>query len=248
MVIWGRFVALDASTWYATPTDGGRTLSLAGVWFAWVSLPIVQFLLLRWYYRIFIWVRFLWRVAGLDLRLVATHPDRLGGLGFLSLTSTAFAPLALAHGALVAAWIANRIFVNGAALVDFKVEIIGVTVLMLAVVFIPLMVFTGKLFEVWAKGELAYGPLAERYAHEFEAKWVTPATAPTEPLLGSSDIRSLADMANVYAVAQGMRFAPITRQALVMVVAATLAPIAPLLLTMMPLGELVRRVVGMVAG
>jgi hypothetical protein len=54
-------------------------------------------------------------------------------------------------------------------------------------------------------------------------------------------------MANVYAVVQGMRFAPITRQALVMVVAATLAPIAPLLLTMMPLGELVQRLIGMVA-
>ena len=246
-VLWGRFLALDASTWYATPTVGGRTLSLAGVWFAWVSLPVMQFLLLRWYYRIFIWVRFLWQVSKLDLRLVATHPDRLGGLGFLSLTSTAFAPLALAHGALVAAWIANRIFVDGAALVDFKVEIIGVTLLLLAVVFIPLMVFTGRLFEAWAEGELTYGPLAERYAHEFEAKWMTPGGS-TEPLLESGDVRSLAHMANVYAVVQGMRFAPITRQALVTVVAATLAPIAPLLLTMMPLGELVKRVVGVLAG
>jgi hypothetical protein len=247
LIIWSRFTVLDASTWYATPTDGGRSLSLAGTWFAWVSLPILQFLLLRWYYRIFIWVRFLWQVAGLDLRLVATHPDRLGGLGFLSLTSTAFAPLAVAHGALVAAWIANRILVRGAALLDFKVEIIGVTLLMLVVVFIPLLVFTGKLFDVWAQGELEYGPFAERYAHEFEAKWLTRAAAPSEPLLGSSDIRSLADMANVYAVVQGMRFAPITRQALVTVVAATLAPIAPLLLTMMPLGELVQRLIGMVA-
>lgn len=248
LIIWGRFVALDASTWYATPTDGGRTLSLAGVWFAWVSLPIVQFLLLRWYYRIFIWVRFLWRISKLDLRLVATHPDRLGGLGFLSLTSTAFTPLALAHGALVAAWIANRIFVDGAALVDFKVEIIGVAVLVLAVVFIPLMAFSGKLFEVWVNGELDYGPLVERYAHDFEAKWLHAESRPEQPLLGTPDIQSFADMTNVYRVVRGTRFAPITRQALVMVVAATLAPIAPLLLTMMPLGELVRRLVGIVGG
>jgi hypothetical protein len=247
LVIWSRYTVLDASTWYATPTGAGRTLSLAGVWFAYVSLPLFQFLLLRWYYRIFIWVRFLWRLARLDLRLVPTHPDRLGGLGFLSLTSTAFAPLALAHGALVAAWMANRIFVDGAVLLDFKIEIIGVVLLVLGVVFIPLMVFTGKLFDVWARGELEYGPLAARYAHEYQAKWVTSAAGPTEPLLGNSDIRSLADLAGVYAVVQGMRFAPITRQALVVVVAATLAPIAPLLLTMMPLGELVRRVIGMVA-
>jgi hypothetical protein len=246
LILWNR-TALDTSTWYATPGDGGRTLSLAGVWFVSFSLPLLQFLLLRWYYRICIWARFLWQVARLDLRLVPTHPDRLGGLGFLSLTPTAFAPLALAHGAFLAAWIANRIFFHGAALPDFRVEVIGLAVFMLGVVFGPLLVFTGKLFDVWAKGELEYGPLAQRSAHQFEARWLREGSASKEALLGTPDIQSLADMGRVYKVVEGMRFAPITRAALVQLLAATLAPIAPLLLTMMPLGELVRRVMGMVA-
>jgi hypothetical protein len=247
LIVWNR-TALDASTWYATPVDGGKTLSLAGVWLVAVSLPFFQFLLLRWYYRMFVWVWFLWHVAGLDLRVVPTHPDRLGGLGFLSLIPSAFAPLAVAHGALVAGWIANRIFFHGGALPDFMAEIIGVTILMLCVVFGPLLVFTGKLFDAWEEGELHYGPLAARYAHEFEVKWLNPGPAPREPLLGTRDIQSLADMGRVYATVQTMRFAPITRVALAQLLVATLGPIAPLVLTMMPLGELVRRLLGAVAG
>ena len=245
-VIWRGYTALDANTWYATRGTDGLTLSLAGLWFAYVSVPLVQFLLLRWYYRIFIWARFLWQVSRLDLRLVPTHPDRLGGLGFLSITSSAFAPLAAAHGALVSGWIATRIFHHGAALLDFKVEIVAVAVVMLCLVFAPFLVFTRHLAHFWRQGERAYGPLAERYAHQFEAKWLGTGAPPREPLLGTNDVQSLSDMANVYTVVHGMRFVPFTTQGAIQVLAATLVPIAPLVLTMMPLGELVKRLAKMV--
>ena len=71
------------------------------MWYGYVSLPLFQFLLMRWYFRLFIWTRFLWQVSRLDLSLVPTHPDRVGGLGFLANTVYAFPPLAVAHGALL---------------------------------------------------------------------------------------------------------------------------------------------------
>jgi hypothetical protein len=216
------------------------------MWYAFVSVPLFQFLLLRWYYRIFIWARFLWQVSQIQLRLVPTHPDHLGGLGFLSMTSSAFAPLAAAHGALVSGWIATRIFHHGAALLDFKVEIVAVAVVMLCLVFAPFLVFSRHLAHFWRQGERDYGPLAERYAHQFEAKWVAGSPPPREALLGTSDIQSLSDMGHVYDVVHTMRLVPFTRQGAVQVLAATLAPIAPLLLTMMPLGELVRQLAKMV--
>jgi hypothetical protein len=37
-----------------------------------VSLPVFQFLLLRWYFRLVIWARFLWQVSRLKLALVPT--------------------------------------------------------------------------------------------------------------------------------------------------------------------------------
>ena len=91
----------------------GLKLSLAGMWYGYVSLPLFQFLLMRWYFRLFIWARFLWQVSRIDLSLVPTHPDRVGGLGFLSNTVYAFTPLAVAHGALLAGLIANRISTSG---------------------------------------------------------------------------------------------------------------------------------------
>ena len=46
LVIWRHYMALDAATWFATPTAEGSSLSLAGMWYAYLSLPIFQFLLL----------------------------------------------------------------------------------------------------------------------------------------------------------------------------------------------------------
>lgn len=102
LYLWPQYIALDVATWYAVPVGGGRRLSPAGWWFVYVSLPLFQFMLLRWYFRLFIWIRFLWQVTRSKLSLVPTHPDRAGGLAFLSLAVMAFAPLLVAHGALLA--------------------------------------------------------------------------------------------------------------------------------------------------
>src|SRR5262245_65066600 len=109
-------------------------LSLAGMWYMFVSVPCFQFLLLRWYFRIFIWARFLWQTSRLELALVPTHPDRLGGLGFLANTAFAFTPLLTAHGAMLAGLIANRIFHVGAELNEFKLLIAVLVIVLLGVV------------------------------------------------------------------------------------------------------------------
>jgi sterol desaturase/sphingolipid hydroxylase (fatty acid hydroxylase superfamily) len=67
---WHGRVGLDASTWYAMP-GGPWHLTPAGYWYVFVSIPIAQFLLLRWYLRLFIWFRFLWHVSRINLRLIA---------------------------------------------------------------------------------------------------------------------------------------------------------------------------------
>ena len=103
LIVWRQFTALDTTTWYATPSAAGSRLSLAGMWYGYVSLPLFQFMLCRWYFRVFIWARFLWQVSRIELSLVPTHPDRVGGLGFLSNAAYAFALLALAHGTLLPA-------------------------------------------------------------------------------------------------------------------------------------------------
>lgn len=65
-----------------------------------------------------------------------------------------------------------------------------------------------------------------------------------EALVGSADIQSLADLGNSYEVVQSMRLVPVTRDTIVFIVAATLLPVVPLALTMMPLEELLKRLLG----
>ena len=244
MVVWRHSAILATTTWYATPAPDGATLSLAGMWYGFVSLPLFQFLLCRWYFRLFIWMRFLWQVSRIELSLVPTHPDRVGGLGFLANTAYAFAVLAVAHGAMVAGVVANRIFYLGASLTQFKVEIAVVVVFVLLLLLGPLLVFTFQLAQAKRTGLREYGTLAERYVREFDAKWLRGGAPPDEPLVGSGDIQSLADLGNSYEVVRTMRIAPITRDAIVRLGAATLVPITPLLLTMMPLEELAKMLFG----
>ena len=81
--IWRSQIALGTASWYATLEGTRWHLTPAGYWYAFVSIPIFQFILLRWYLRLLIWFRFLWQVSRLNLRLISTHPDRAGGLAFL---------------------------------------------------------------------------------------------------------------------------------------------------------------------
>ena len=243
-IIWRHHVALDASTWYATPSIDGSTLSLAGWWFGYVSLPIFQFLLCRWYFRLFIWVRFLRQVSRIKLSLDPTHPDRVGGLGFLATTAAAFVPLAVAHGALLAGYIANRIFFLDASLPQFKAEIAIVVLFVLCVFLGPLLLFAAQLAQAKRTGLREFGTLAQRYAREFDAKWLRGGAPAGEPLVGSADIQSLADLGNSYEVVRTMRIAPITRQSILQVAGATLLPVVPLALTMMPLEELLKKLLG----
>jgi len=244
LIIWRHYTALATNTWYAVASGGGLKLSLSGVWYGYVSLPLFQFLLMRWYFRIFIWARFLWQVSRLDLSLVPTHPDYVGGLGFLSNTVFAFTPLAVAHGGLLAGSIANRIIYLGASLPQFKIEIVVLVVFMLCMILGPLLLFTPQLAEAKRTGNREYGTLAERYVREFDAKWLRGGAPAEEPLVGSGDIQSLADLNNSFEIVRTMRIAPITKDAFVRLVVATLLPVAPLMLTMMPLEELLKKLLG----
>ncbi len=244
LVVWRQYLALGTATWYATPSAEGSKLSVAGIWYGYVSLPIFQFLLCRWYFRMFIWIRFLWQVSRIELSLVPTHPDRVGGLGFVANTAYAFAVLAVAHGAMLAGLLANRIFFAGAALTQFKAEIAVMVVFVLCVILGPLLLFAPALAQAKRQGLREYGTLAERYVREFDAKWLRGGAAANEPFVGSADLQSLADLGNSYELVRAMRIAPITRDAVVRLAAATLVPIVPLLLTMMPLEELLKMLFG----
>jgi hypothetical protein len=238
--VWREASALRSDTWYATVTRSGLSHTPAGYWYAFVSIPVFQFILLRWYYRTFIWCRFLFQVSRLDLNLVPLHPDRRCGLGFLGDVAFAFAPLLMAHSGLIAGFVANRILHYGAVLPNYKLDLLGMSVLLLVVVLGPLCVFTPKLNRARLDGLRTYGRFASTYVVDFAGKW-TRGAMPAEPLLGSADIQSLADVDNSFAIVREMRLVPFGRETIVPFLVAIALPLAPLALTMFSLEELLKR-------
>jgi hypothetical protein len=113
-------------------------------------------------------------------------------------------------------------------------------------VFGPLLVFSPQLAAAKRTGLREYGALAERYVRLFDGKWLRGGADTNEPLMGSADIQSLADMGNSFAVVRTMRLAPIGRDAVLELAACVLVPLIPLLLTVMPVEQLVNKLIGLV--
>ena len=245
-VLWRSEIALPVSTWYRQLEGGTAHVTRAGLWHGLVSVPIFQFLLFRWYFRLFVWARFLWQVSRIELTLAPLHPDRNAGLGFLSGMPRAFAPLMLAHGALLAGMFADGIFFTGATLVQYKIEILAGVVIVLLLAVGPLLVFVPVLEQAKRTGTREYGMLAQRYVHDFDHKWLRGTAPPSEPLIGSADIQSLADLGNSFEVVKEIRVIPVSRSTLLYLVIMTLLPIAPLLLTMISVDELLDRLAKLV--
>jgi hypothetical protein len=206
--IWYHQVALASPTWYATPDDKSLHLTLAGYWYVFVSVPIFQFIFLRWYLRFLFWFFFLLKVSRLDVHLVPTHPDRCAGLSFLGGSTRAFAPILVAQGAMLAGLIASQIFYAGQTLTSFKVEIAAFITFFVAATVSPLFVFAPLLARAKRQGLRQYGQLASRYVLEFEEKWVRGGESAGDALLGSADVQSLADLGNSLTFVQEMRLAP----------------------------------------
>ena len=129
---------------------------------------------------------------------------------------------------------------------EFKVELVGLVVLLLFAVLGPMLTFASKLAAAKRAGLRDYGSLAQRYVREFDVKWIRGGAPSGEPLVGTADLQSLADLGNSFEVVVGMRWVPFTGQTILQLAFATLLPVLPLTLTMISLDELVDRLLQMV--
>lgn len=239
--LWHGRVGVGASTWY-TNSAARWDLTPAGFWYVFISIPIVQFILLRWYLRLAIWFRFLWQVSRLDLRLIPTHPDRCAGLAFLGKSSYAFGPVLFAQGAILAGVVASRVLYRGESLMSFKLQMGGFIAFFVLAILGPLLMFTPGMAQARRKGLADYGLLAQRYVASFEEKWVRDSVT-SEELLGAADIQSLADLGNSYGLVRDMRPVPFGLDDITRLAAATAAPLVPLLLTIFSPEELIMRLI-----
>ncbi len=235
--MWSTQLRFDAVTWYATNVGGTATLTTAGTWYAFVSLPILRFLLFRWYYRLGIWYVVAWRVSRLPLQVCALHPDRAGGLAFVARSVHAFTPFALAHTVPLGGMLATRILHGGAQLVQFRIEMVATVAVLLAIVLLPTLFFRGALVAARSRSVRENGAVVVHVAASLRGR----------PFDGAADAGRelvwLADLERVNAASERMRTFVLKRSDVVATAAILALPLAPLSLTMFPFEEILRRVV-----
>ena len=235
-----RTTAVHVNTWYATQTPTGMSLTLPGWWLILFCTPIYHFMLLRWFWRIFLWFRFLSKVCKLDIQLFPTHPDESGGLGFVGEAQRFFGVLLFASSVGATGVIANSLIYDKVPLENYAPAIAIYAIIALLVLLLPLIIFTPKLLAAKRKGLHQYGTLATAYTGAFQNKWVRGDNPQHDPLLGTGDIQSLADLGNSYQLVEKMNAFPVSLRSILHLVVATLLPMAPLLLTVMPLKDLLK--------
>jgi hypothetical protein len=233
----------------STLEGGGEPRSLAGWWYWIVGLTLFRFLVFRLLWRLALWWHLLWRLSRLDLRLMPAHADGCGGLGLLGDVQSHFLPFVTANTAVLSASFAEDI---GTGRIPFETVSIAFVAMLLGgalLVLGPLLLFVPRLWACRQRGLGTYMALAARYANAFERKWFGKEKPPDEPLLGTPDIQTLADLTTAVGIVRTMRVMPIGPRTLVALAAAVLVPILPLLTLRYPLAtmvdQLVHRLIGL---
>jgi hypothetical protein len=224
---------------------GGTRLSLAGWWHMLVALPLVIGLLLAWLWRLGIWMRFLFKVSRMPLRLVAAHPDRVAGLRFVAYSPRVFMPLAFAISVLGAGTFANEVFHNGVAPLEHSIGPIVTVLLLVAILLLPPLFFTPALMRAWQLGVFLYGELARRVGQRFEARWLATGRTIDDDTLAVPDFSTTTDLYGVVGNVYAMRLVLIDLRIVVGLVAAACLPFVPIWLSAIPARTVLDHVIGL---
>jgi len=211
----------DAMSW-ALDEKGG--LGFGGVWFVYVVRPLFVALLLGWLWRLALLVVFFARLGTLSLSFVPSHPDRLGGLGFLEKLPTAFAPVSLALSATIASRWAHEIVYHQQSITALKLPaamFVVVWSLLLLAPFVPLM----PVLRAAKRAALPnYAAMVAEQGRLVRRRWIDGATKAEGPLLEPDGVGVIADAATMYGAVRSMRILPIGKASLVAVVVPLATP------------------------
>ncbi len=217
-----------------------RSFSLAGTWALFISYPILGYLTLLWIWRQVVWARFLRSMTLLNLRLIAAHPDHLGGLGFLEASLMGQLPFSFCLGVGLAGAIANRVFHEGQKVLAYRFLAPVLIAIALLISVAPYFFFTPTLMRMRRQGMLRYGALARSVGEQFEQKWLDRAHNLHQDVLTVPDFNATG---NLYAVAQNIediRVVPVGAVDVYVFIAAALVPCIPVVIGAIPFDVLLK--------
>lgn len=250
LVLLAAVSATHASIWYFTGRaalihdfSSVRAPALGLAWYALVSLPLFNFLLLRTARHWLIWTTLLWRLSRLRLRLIPTHPDRAGGIGNLAEPTYGISIALASVSCVVAASWGSHAFFGRVDPSGFAIRLATLVLIGGLIALAPLIPFANSLVSARLDGSDPYSGFAARYARLFEQRWVL--SREQNGLLGTPDISGLADLISSYKSLETLRIVPFGREQVLVVVSSIVIPMlpVPLLAARLSLGEILNQFV-----
>jgi hypothetical protein len=230
----------DAPDWYWADPGLVYGLSAAGVWHAFVSVPLLMVLVFGWVWRLLLWWRFLGLMALLDLRIFPSHPDRAGGLRFVSVSIRGYRLIGLAISTLVAGTQIDFLHRYGHPAVRINESAVGVVAFVVLLAVGPLVVFLMRLRETRFAGMFSYGELGREAGVEFEKKWLDPTQKIAPSVLETNDFSAMADLNQVVGNVYQVNDVPFTLRDVTQLAVVSALPFLPVALMAEPIGDILQ--------
>jgi len=249
-LVWGvlaAIVLISTLLGSARPLDPESATSsgFGHAWSTFVVRPMFLALLLAWIWRLILtWILFR-RIARLDLQLVPSHPDHVGGLGFVQLQPAGFSLVVFTLSGVVCASVAQQIVEQHLHLASFQGPLVALVVLLVVFFLCPLTAFGPSLRRTRMRGRFQYGTLAGRHVRGLHMRWVEGRTVEDDAILDAPEIGPAADVATLYELATRMRPLPLGLQPLMAVVIPAVIPLLPVATLEIPLKDILSKVLGM---
>jgi len=219
---------------------GFRSFSLAATWEIFISYPIFAYFTLHWIWKQIIWSRFLRSTTHLHLRLIAVHPDHVGGLGFLEASLLAQLPFSFCLGVGLSGAIANRVFHEGQKITAYRYLAPVLIAIALLISIAPYFLFIPTLIQMRRKGMLKYGALARAVGEKFEHKWLDNDNSLNEDTLTTSDFASTRNLFGIVDYIDDIRVVPVSLINVYLFVIAALIPCIPVAIAAIPFSVLIK--------
>jgi len=227
----------DALGWL----PGTQGMDFGATWALYAVRPLFLFLLLVWLWRLTITGMLFRSIAKMGLRLVPSHPDRVGGLGFVEPYTGGFAFVVAAASCVVCANAAHRILAHGAKFADFQVQLLSFVGILAAAFLLPAGAFSSPLRRARWRAKFQYGTLAGRHFQLVHARWVEGREVKDDPVLSAPELGPAADVATLHGLGTHMRVAPIGMVTIVPLLVSALLPVLIVLSLEVPLQEILLR-------
>jgi hypothetical protein len=227
---------VDEMSW-AFDEKGG--LGFGGVWFAYVVRPIFIGLVVGWLWRIMLLAGLFIRLGRLGLSLVPSHPDHVGGLGFLERLPGAFAPVTLGLSAMLASRWAHTIVYHGQTLGALKVPAAVFVTVWSLLLFAPLATLIPVLRAAKHAALPSYAAMVAEQGRLVRRRWIDGTTNAEAPLLEPEGVGPIVDAAAMFDAVRSMRMLLISKSSFTQIAVPMLVPMLVVATLQIPVGALV---------